>query len=153
MDGIRDRGMVESALARPANLARYGNADAADLAAAYAWGIAEPRLPRRQQTHRMDGIRDRGMVESALARPANLARYGNADAADLAAAYAWGIAKNHGFLDGNKRTAWVTARLFLADNGRHLEFDPAAAIRTMEAVAAGRIGETELAGWFRSHTT
>ena len=70
----------------------------------------------------MDGIRDRGMVESALARPVHLARYGSLDAAELAAAYAYGIAKNHGFLDGNKRTAWVTARLFLADNGKRLEF-------------------------------
>ena len=98
----------------------------------------------------MDGIRDPGMVESALARPANLARYGNLDAADLAAAYAYGIAKNHGFLDGNKRTAWVTARLFLADNRRRLEFDRADAIRTVEGVAAGRIGEADLAAWFRS---
>ena len=89
-----------------------------------------------------DGIRDPGMVESALARPAHLARYGNPDAADLAAAYAYGIAKNHGFVDGNKRTAWVTARLFLADNGRRLRFDPIDAIRTMEGVAAGCIGET-----------
>lgn len=101
----------------------------------------------------MDGVRDPGLVESALARPANLARYGNPDAADLAAAYAYGIAKNHGFLDGNKRTAWVTARLFLADNGRRLEFDPADAIRTMEHIASGRIGEAELAAWFRSRTT
>ena len=101
----------------------------------------------------MDGIRDPGMVESALARPANLARYGNPDAADLAAAYAYGIAKNHGFLDGNKRTAWVTARLFLADNGRTLDFDPVDAIRTMEGVAAGRVNEAELASWFRSHMT
>ena len=69
----------------------------------------------------------------------------------LAAAYAFGIAKNHGFLDGNKRTAWVTARLFLADNGMRLEFDPLDAIGTMEAVAEGRLGETALANWFRSH--
>ena len=101
----------------------------------------------------MDGIRDRAMVESALARPAHLAYYGNPDAADLAAAYAYGITKNHGFVDGNKRTAWVTARLFLADNDRRLEFDPIDAIRTMERVAAGRIPEDELAGWFRSHLT
>ena len=97
----------------------------------------------------MDGIRDRAMVESAMARPAQFAHYGNPDAADLAAAYAYGIAKNHGFVDGNKRTAWVTARLFLADNGRRLQFDPIDAIRTMERVAAGRIGEDELARWFR----
>ena len=101
----------------------------------------------------MDGVRDRGMVESALARPANLARYGSPDAAELAAAYAYGIAKNHGFLDGNKRTAWVTARLFLADNGRGLDFDPVDAIRAMEGVAAGRIGKDASADWFRSHIT
>ena len=93
------------------------------------------------------------MVGSALARPANLARYGSPDAADLAAAYAYGIVKNHGFLDGYKRTVWVTARLFLADNDRRLEFNPIDAIRTIEGVAAGRIGETELANWFRSHMT
>ena len=98
----------------------------------------------------MDGLRDPGMVETALARPAHLARYGNPDAADLAAAYAYAITNNDGFLDGNKRTAWVTARVLLADNGRCLEFDPTDAIRTIERVAAGRIGETELAARFRS---
>ena len=98
-----------------------------------------------------DGIRDRNAIESALARPLNLAAYGNPDAADLAAAYAYGLASNHGFLDGNKRTAWVAARLFLADNGQRLEFDPLDAIRIMEDVAAGRIGEADLAGWFRRH--
>ena len=65
----------------------------------------------------LDGIRDRGGVESALARPRNLAEYGEPDAAALAAAYAYGLLRNHGFADGNKRTAWVAARLFLADNG------------------------------------
>jgi death-on-curing protein len=98
-----------------------------------------------------DGIRDLKMIESALARPLNLAAYGNPDAADLAAAYAYGLAGNHGFLDGNKRTAWVAARLFLADNGQRLEFDPLDAIRIMENIAAGRIGEAVLAGWFRRH--
>ena len=97
-----------------------------------------------------DGIRDLGMIESALARPLNLALYGNPDAAELAAAYAWGLARNHGFIDGNKRTAWVVARLFLADNGRHIEFEPLDAIRIMEGVAAGRIDEATLADWFRS---
>ena len=98
-----------------------------------------------------DGIRDRNAIESALARPLNLAVYGNPDAADLAAAYAYGLASNHGFLDGNKRTAWVTARLFLADNGLRLEFDPLDAIRVMEEVAAGRMREDMLVGWFRRH--
>ena len=97
----------------------------------------------------MDGIRDRGMIESALARPVNLASYGNPDAAELAAAYAYGLAKNHGFLDGNKRTAWVAARLFLADNGPKLSFVPLDAIRTMEDLAAGRMDEAALAEWFR----
>lgn len=57
-----------------------------------------------------DGVRDPGMIESALARPVNLAGYGDPDAAELAAACAVGLAKNHAFIDGNKRTAWVTAR-------------------------------------------
>ncbi len=99
----------------------------------------------------LDGIRDRGAIESALSRPVNLAQYGNPDAARLAAAYAFGIARNHGFLDGNKRTAWVTARLFLADNGLRLKVDPVDAIQTMENVAGGVVDEKILADWFRSH--
>ncbi len=98
-----------------------------------------------------DGIRNPGAIDAALARPVNLFAYGGCDAAELAAAYAFGLAKNRGFVDGNKRTAWVTARLFLADNSRSLDFDPLDAIRTMENVAAGRIGESELADWFRRH--
>ncbi|MFY8107198.1 MAG: type II toxin-antitoxin system death-on-curing family toxin [Elstera sp.] len=97
----------------------------------------------------LDGIRDRGAVESALGRPQNLAAYGEPDAADLAAAYAFGLARNHGFSDGNKRTAWVIARLFLALNGFKLMFDPAEAVRTVEAVAAGAVDEAALATWFR----
>jgi len=96
-----------------------------------------------------EGVRDAGGIESALARPLNLANYGNPDAADLAAAYAYGIAKNHGFVDGNKRTAWIAARLFLADNGYRLRFEPFDAIRTMEGVAGGTVTEAELAAWFR----
>lgn len=98
----------------------------------------------------LDGIRDRGAVESALSRPMNLAHYGSPDPARLAAGYAFGIAGNQGFVDGNKRTAWVTARLFLADNGFRLDFDPVDAIRTMENVASGRVDEEALAGWFQS---
>jgi death on curing protein len=97
----------------------------------------------------LDGIRDEGAVASALARPQNLAAYGEPDAADLAAAYAYGLARNHGFADGNKRTAWVVARLFLADNGYRLRFDPADAVRAVEAVASGVLGEGQLAAWFR----
>ena len=96
------------------------------------------------------GIRDSGGVESALARPMNLAAYGNPDVAELAAAYAFGLARNHGFVDGNKRTAWVVARVFLADNDQNLVFDPFDAIRIMEGVAGGKVSEDELADWFRS---
>ena len=97
-----------------------------------------------------DGIRDIGAIESALARPANLAAYGDPDAAELAASYIFGLAANHGFVDGNKRTAWVTARVFLADNGFALDFDPVEAVQVVEGVAAGRITESELALWLRS---
>lgn len=99
----------------------------------------------------LDGVRDHGAVESALAKPQHLASYGKPDAADLAAAYAYGLARNHGFADGNKRTAWVLARLFLADNGCQLRFDVRDAISAMEAVASGTLGESELAAWFRQH--
>ena len=95
------------------------------------------------------GVRDEGAVESALGRPQNLHAYENADAAALAAAYAFGIARNHGFVDGNKRTAWVAARLFLADNGYRLIFDPIDAVRTVEALAAGSLSENDMAKWFR----
>ena len=96
------------------------------------------------------GIRDKGAVESALARPKNLAAYGDPDAAALAAAYCYGIARNHGFVDGNKRTAWIAARLFLRDNDRRLSFDKLEAVKLIEDVAAGRITENDLAAWLRS---
>ena len=97
----------------------------------------------------LDRIRDRGAIESPLARPRNIVAYGAPDAADLAAAYAFGLVRNHGFADGNKRTAWVVARLFLADNGYHLLFEEAAAVRMMEALAGGSMSEAEAASWFR----
>src|SRR4051812_45192946 len=91
------------------------------------------------------GVRDQGAVESALARPRNLAVYGAPDVSDLAAAYAFGIVRNHGFSDGNKRTGWVIARVFLADNGYRLHFDKVEAIRLVETLAAGQLDELELA--------
>ena len=96
-----------------------------------------------------EGIRDLGAVESALARPSNLAAYGAPDISDLAASLAFGLASNHGFVDGNKRTAWVAARLLLLDNGYDLEFEPRDAVSTMEALAAGQITESEMATWLR----
>ena len=96
-----------------------------------------------------EGIRDRGALESALARPQNLAAYGEPDAAALAAAYAFGIARNHPFVDGNKRSAWVIARLFLAANNRKLTFDRDDATKTVQILAAGELSEEKLAEWFR----
>ncbi|WP_292051846.1 type II toxin-antitoxin system death-on-curing family toxin, partial [Martelella sp.] len=102
-------------------------------------------LSENQHIRHADGI------EGALARPQNVAAYGTPDASDLAAAYAFGLAENHGFMDGKKRTAWIAARLFLADNGHRLRFQPVDAIQLMEGVAGGVIGEDELARWFREH--
>lgn len=96
------------------------------------------------------GVRDEGMLASALSRPRNRFAYGAPDLAELAAAYAFGIARNHPFVDGNKRTAWVVARLFLRLNGAALEFDKPDATRTVLALAAGELGEDELADWFRA---
>ena len=95
------------------------------------------------------GVPNLERIEAALARPQHLAAYGNPDAAALAAAYAFGLVHNHGFADGNKRVAWIAARLFLADNGYTLRFDPADAVRAMEALAAGTLSEEELVEWFR----
>jgi len=95
------------------------------------------------------GVRDRGAFESALARAQNLAVYGEPDAAALAAAYAFGLARNHPFVDGNKRTAWVAARLFLRLNDQILSFDKVDATRTVLALAAGQLDEEEFATWLR----
>lgn len=95
------------------------------------------------------GIRDQGLLESALARPLNRWSYGEDDFATLAACYAFGIARNHPFVDGNKRTAWVAARLFLMVNDATLAFQKADAIRMMLALASGDLPEDELADWFR----
>lgn len=98
----------------------------------------------------LSGIVDLNRLESALARPKNLVAYGKPDAAALAAAYAFGVLRNHPFADGNKRTAWVVARLFLADNGYKLKFDSADAVRTVEAAAAGTLKEGQPGAWFRA---
>lgn len=95
------------------------------------------------------GLREQGGLESALARPINKWAYGERDIAGLAAAYAFGIARNHPFVDGNKRTAWVLARLFVALNGMRPRFTAVDAIEAMLALAAGELSEEELADWFR----
>ncbi len=121
-----------------------------------AWKWIDPKTVQAVHEYQLaehgglDGVRDGGLVDSALARPQNLAAYGEPDAADLAAAHAYGLAKNHGFSDGNKRTAWVAARLFLADNGYVLRFDGIDAVWMVEALAAGTLNEAEVAEWFRA---
>ncbi len=97
------------------------------------------------------GVRDLSLLLSALARPQNLAAYGSPDIADLATAYAIGIARNHAFLDGNKRTAWVVAETFLLKNGYELIARDEDGVTTMLSVADGTISEPELAVWFRAY--
>ncbi|MEO7564498.1 MAG: type II toxin-antitoxin system death-on-curing family toxin [Sphingomicrobium sp.] len=99
------------------------------------------------------GIRDPGALLSALARPQNLAANADPDAADLAAAYAFGVSKDHPFIDGNKRTAWVLARLFLVINGAQLNYGPADAVLVMLGLAAGELSEQEFATWFRERVS
>ena len=98
------------------------------------------------------GVRDVGLFEPALNRPVNLAAYGSPDAADLAAAYGFGLARNHPFVDGNKRTAFVAVELFLMLNGWDLQADDGECVLTMLALAAGELSESELAAWIRGHS-
>ena len=98
------------------------------------------------------GMRDEGLLDSALARPLNLANYGNPDIADLAASYALGLAKNHSFVDGNKRAAFLSMGLFLYINGYRLAASQPDATVTMLAVAAGEIDDATLAAWIRQHS-
>ena len=100
----------------------------------------------------LSGVRDEGMFLSAINRAENMAQYGTPDYAELAAAYGVGLAKNHPFLDGNKRTAFVAVDLFLRLNGYLLMADDAACILTMLAVASGDIAEVEFAAWLRLNT-
>jgi death-on-curing protein len=97
------------------------------------------------------GVRDRGMLESAMARPQNLVAYGEPDAADLAAAYAFGIARNHPFVDGNKRTAAVVSETFLVLNGYTFDCDDVELVVTFLSLAAGELSAEALADWFRAH--
>lgn len=100
----------------------------------------------------LDGVHDMNVIQSAMARPQqpDTYRHPPPDVFDLAAAYAYGLARNHGFADGNKRTAWIVARLFLMDNGAKIQFTPIDAIQTMLGVASGTVDESALAQWFRA---
>jgi death on curing protein len=97
------------------------------------------------------GTRDTGLLESALARPMQLAAYGTPDVAALAASYGYGLAKNHPFIDGNKRTAFVAVELFLLLNGWELTATDAQCVLSMLAVAAGTLDEAAYAEWIRGH--
>jgi death-on-curing protein len=98
------------------------------------------------------GIRDEGMFYSALQRAVNLAQYAQPDCAELAAAYGIGLAKNHPFLDGNKRTAFVAVELFLALNGYQLNATDADSVLTMLAAASSELNEADFAAWIRANS-
>jgi death on curing protein len=98
------------------------------------------------------GLRDENILESALDRPLNKAAYGEPSAFELAAAYVYGLAKNHAFVDGNKRTAIVTAMLFLKLNGFEMTADDGTVYLFTMAVAAGEIDEAGAAAFFRDHS-
>lgn len=98
-----------------------------------------------------EGIRDEGLLESALARPLNLELYGQPDFAELAASYGFGLAKNHAFVDGNKRASFLAVGLFLYFNGYRLQATQADATLTVLGLAAGDISESEFAAWIRLH--
>jgi len=99
------------------------------------------------------GLRDEGLLDSALARPANLrACDPNCTLEALAAAYGYGIARNHPFIDGNKRAAFLATGLFLAMNGRRLIANPADAVGNIMALAAGGLEEADYVDWVRSNS-
>lgn len=97
------------------------------------------------------GVRDEGMLASALAR-AEHRSHQHRDLPSLAAAYAFGLVKNHPFVDGNKRVAFLCAAVFLERNGWQLHADPAHAAVFVQALAAGELGESGFAAWLRDHT-
>jgi death-on-curing protein len=121
-----------------------------------AWVWVDPAVARAIHDEQLaqhggaPGVRDEGAFQSAMARPQNLAAYDeDADAAALAAAYAYGLARNHPFADGNKRTALVVSELFLALNGQTLTATDAECVHTFLALAAGEMTEAALAAWMR----
>ena len=97
------------------------------------------------------GLSDEGLLESALQRPQEKCNHGSPDVAELAAAYAYGIARNHPFIDGNKRTALVVSRTFLLYNGWQISASAEDRLRTFLALASGDLTELDLAAWFRKH--
>jgi death-on-curing protein len=100
-----------------------------------------------------DGVRDGGGLESALAYPQNLAAYGDPGLAELAAGYLFAIAKNHAFVDGNKRTVWTVMRLFMALNRGRLDYERLDAVRFVEGVAGGTIDYDGAREWIAARLT
>lgn len=121
------------------------------------WHWLEPRVLLAAHAEQLaehggsDGVRDMGLFESALARAQNLDAYGEPDAADLAAAYGFGIVRNHPFVDGNKRTGLVALELFLALHGFELTASDEACVLTILSLASGDLEEAALAAWIREH--
>jgi death-on-curing protein len=99
------------------------------------------------------GVRDEGLLDSAMNRPRNKHAYDEEDMSVLAAAYAFGIAKNHAFVDGYKRTAFVTAALFLAVNGHDLTAPEPEVVDVMNRLAGGKLTEAAFAEWVKAHIT
>lgn len=99
------------------------------------------------------GLRDRALIEMGTARALNLANYSDPTLFAIAAAYAFGIAKAHAFVDGNKRTAFVTAVTFLRLNGFHFRPDPVDGVRMMEGLASGDVSEADFATWLEAGAT
>jgi len=97
----------------------------------------------------LSGIRDQGLLESALARPQNLYAYGNASLHDMAALYAIGLAKNHTFVDGNKRTAWIVCATFLELNGLVVIADQSSVVTMMLRAAEGTVNDEQFSAWLR----
>ena len=119
----------------------------------WVWITLEDALTIHQQTIAefggLDGLRDMGALQSALAYPKNMAAYNITDLAELAAGYLFALAKNHAFADGNKRTAWVVVRLFIKLNGGNLIFDKLEAVQFVEAVAGSLMEQEEVTNWLK----
>lgn len=125
-------------------------------------GVAEPRWVTRAQLDAIHhaqlsehggstGVRDEDLLESALSRVRNKFAYGETDLSALAAAYAFGLAKNHGFVDGNKRTAFQAMYVFLGINGHDLDVGEPEVVDVMNRLASGKMTEAAFAAWVRAH--
>jgi death-on-curing protein len=111
--------------------------------------IQERQIARYGGLH---GIRDHGLLESALARPQNLLAYGSPTLVEMAAAYAAGISRNHAFIDGNKRAGFVAAVVFLEYNGYAFTASEAEATQTVLSLAAGELTEQQFAQWLEKNS-